>query len=463
MRRKGWLAMSWGVLAGLVGAQACGGRTTDLTAVNNDSESHFLASCHAGGCAEGLSCLLGVCTQLCVEDAECAAWSPSAVCRLDAVGGGSSACDVECGAATDCLGLGAEFHCADGVCRAADERGAGGFFRGCTDGSCAEGLSCVSGQCTQRCRTDDDCGFSGATCGVYYDDERAVSSYYCVLPCEGEATASLACASLGSGGRCVDPECREVFGGQCGDIGRPGAEWTCYDDIAGDVFRERHADLLDDEVCLPARDGRIYDVDYRLCAETLCAGGVSGCAALGLVLETQPIEDPAYAFDSVSPLVGAQGEVRLRDPLNVHLELVAPVERCEYSVRARYWGIQLVDGYTYLSARDAAYWSSSPDRPLDISVEAIQSGLWQAVHDVSVRHVGSSNRGVIIEDSEAEIELLSGGERCALIQELIGVRVRSDLVDVLNLMLETWARGVEDTLECLPCGAPNCELACRYR
>lgn len=467
MRRKDWLAVSWGVLSVLVGAHACGGRTSDLTAVNNDSESHFLASCHAGGCPEGLSCLLGVCTLSCGADAECAAWSPSAICRPEATSGGSSACDVECDAPADCVGLGAGFRCASGVCRAGDERAAGEFFRGCIDNTCSEGLSCISGQCTRRCQGDADCGASGASCQVFYDDPRAGS--YCVLPCEGEASVSPECASLGAGGRCVNGACREIFGGQCGDLGQAGGEWACYDDIAADVLRERHADLLDDEVCLPARDGQVYDVDYRLCAEALCAGGASGCAVSGLVLETQPTTPEASeAVDangvgSPSPLVTAQGEVRLREPMNVRLELLDPVERCEYSVGVRYWGLQLVDGYAYVSASQAAYLSSAPEHTVGISADALQSGLWQPTHGASLGHLESYSEGVTIEDSEAEIELLSGGARCTLIQELTGVRVRSDLVNVVNTMLRTWARGVGDTLECLPCGIANCELACRYR
>jgi hypothetical protein len=464
MRRRAWLAMSWVMLSGLLGAHACGGRTDDVTAVNNDSESHFLASCHAGGCPEGLSCVLGVCTQTCGADAECTVWSPNAVCRPEPTSGGSDICDVECDTQTECAGLGAAFDCTNGVCRAADARAVGEFFRGCVNDSCSEGLSCISGQCTQPCRRDADCGFAGASCEVYFDAERAVSDYHCVLPCEGGLAASLECASLGSGGRCLGGECREVFGGQCGDLGRPGAEWACYEDIAADVFRERHAGLLDDEVCLPARDARAYDVDYRLCGETTCAGGASGCAVAGLVLETQPLAaaEVDAMISGVWPVVAATGEVRLREPMNVRIELPDPVERCEYSMALRFWDLQLLDGYTYLSASDAAFASSSPENPFEISADAVQSGLWQATHDVSLRHLGRSV-GVGIEDSELDIELLSGGERCTTLQSLIGVRVRLDLVDVIRTMLDTWARGVEDTLECLPCGALNCELACRHR
>jgi len=213
---------------------------------------------------------------------------------------------------------------------------------------------------------------------------------------------------------------------------------------------------------MPARDGRIYDVEYRLCAETACAGGASGCAAAGLVLETQPMPDTTNALSSVNTLVSAQGEVRLREPMSVRVELVDPVERCEYSVGVRYWDLQLFDGYTYLSADQAAYQFSAPENTLNISPDAVQSGRWQAVHDVSFGHLGSFSPGVIIEDSEAQIELLSGGQRCTTIQELIGVRVRSDLVSVVNRTLDTWARGVDDTLECLPCGTLGCELACRH-
>jgi hypothetical protein len=149
--------------------------------------------------------------------------------------------------------------------------------------------------------------------------------------------------------------------------------------------------------------------------------------------------------------------------MNVRLELLDPVERCEYSVGVRYWGLRLVDGYAYVSASEAAYLSGAPEHTVGISADALQSGLWQATHGASLGHLGSYSEGVIIEDSEAEIELLSGGERCTLIQELIGVRVRSELVDVTNTMLGTWARAVGDALECLPCGVASCELACRYR
>jgi hypothetical protein len=113
------------LLACLVSAAACG----RLAKRNIDSESHFLATCE-NSCADGASCVCGVCTLLCAEPADCQSLSPSASCRDVDVGecagtpsSGPAAplaariCDVVCAADADCADLSAEHRCQSGHCR----------------------------------------------------------------------------------------------------------------------------------------------------------------------------------------------------------------------------------------------------------------------------------------------------------------------------------------------------------
>ncbi len=89
----------------------------------HDSESHFLVSCDKS-CAEGLSCICGVCTLLCMETSRCEGLSSAAACRAQTVADCSGdaapivACDVDCGADVDCGELSEEHVCRSGRCRA---------------------------------------------------------------------------------------------------------------------------------------------------------------------------------------------------------------------------------------------------------------------------------------------------------------------------------------------------------
>lgn len=460
MRRKGWLrAACFGLLA-LSTIGACAGRATDLTAVGNDSESHFLVQCEPGGCGAGLSCLLGVCTAACADDAQCGRWSPAASCRA-ATGADvtSAVCDVACNDSAECLALGTGFRCIDGACRGASAPIEGGLSRACTaDSDCAAGLRCLDNACSQPCSDAADCGTPGAVCGI---------SGQCFLPC-GEPLLEQPgeCSFLGAGGRCIGDTCGETLAGVCGDVGQPGAEWACYDDIAADVFRQRHGLLLTQDLCVPASGGRLGDISYRRCSDSRCANGEEGCAARGLVLESQ--EMPLESNQALTKtLLSARAEVRLTEPVPLHLDLVDPVERCNYSVSVRFWNIHLFDGYDYVSAYTAENARAEvPWRTWDanlLSVPAIEGGFWQVTRRLALGHAESYSNGAIIEDSEAEVLLVSGGERCRLLEQHVGVLTRSNMTGAVNGALDSWGANVSDTLDCTPCGQPDCQLACRPR
>ncbi|MEY4544946.1 MAG: hypothetical protein RL685_1141, partial [Pseudomonadota bacterium] len=138
MRRKGCSSAIWFGLLTACAIAACAGRASDLSAVGNDSESHFLVHCQPGGCSGGLSCLFGVCTALCADDSECSMLSSGAVCRsatgvADTSGPEQSICEMTCSQAADCRALGADFRCDGGVCRRDDALLTSSFSQACTD------------------------------------------------------------------------------------------------------------------------------------------------------------------------------------------------------------------------------------------------------------------------------------------------------------------------------------------
>ncbi len=93
-----------------------------------DGETHFLRACqpNTDDCGEGMSCLCGVCTQLCSGSSSCEALLPSAQCvsgagaesRAACLGlEAASYCDVLCVSDEDCRLLSLAHRCAGGVCR----------------------------------------------------------------------------------------------------------------------------------------------------------------------------------------------------------------------------------------------------------------------------------------------------------------------------------------------------------
>jgi hypothetical protein len=165
---------------------ACGGSLGKRTA---GGESHFLEVC-AESCSEGLECITGVCTRSClVESPDCKDLSPRAVCTNQSIEPGAVAvCDVGCARARDCTGLGDDFECRAGFCRAgtlpdppSNVGGAGGgpgfepfnddhcespgevqstcsFEATCAELHCGDGFSQFGADgCTRRCASDADC------------------------------------------------------------------------------------------------------------------------------------------------------------------------------------------------------------------------------------------------------------------------------------------------------------------
>lgn len=173
---------------------ACGGTIGQRTA---GGESHFLKAC-PDDCGPGLECISGLCTRGCVVgEADCSDLAPGATCTNQSVEPGRVAvCDLACERDRDCSGLGTDFRCPAGFCRAPspetppDEHsgmgGGGGepgfvpFAPQCEAGlglvsqcsfedTCAE-LHCGDGfsqfgkdGCTRYCDLDTDCG-TGERC-----------------------------------------------------------------------------------------------------------------------------------------------------------------------------------------------------------------------------------------------------------------------------------------------------------
>lgn len=470
MRRDGWFRAACCGLLALSAIGACAGRATDLTALGNDSESHFLVQCAPGGCGAGASCLFGVCTALCSTDLECSSLSSAAVCRPVAAADGTagSICDVPCSTDPDCAGLGPLFSCRDGLCRAPAAELASSFARACTaDGQCAPGLSCIDNACTQRCEVSSDCSFPGASCPRYERQDGTITGGTCVYACEEHPLVQHGqCAFLGERGRCAADLCRETFAGQCGDVGQAGAEWSCYEDLAADVFRARHGALQTQELCMASGNGRLGSFAYRRCADSTCADGQTGCPVSGLVLESQQMPLEPENQSGLNPLLSARAEVQPREPVRMALELVEPAERCEYLVGVRFWNLHLFDGYSYLSAERAQAALAAPTEPLSanpLSTQAIDGGFWQVVQRYELGHADSATPGVTIEDSEADVQLVSGGERCNTLREHVGVTTRDSLTGVVNEALRRWSASLGDTLDCTRCGRLGCELACRLR
>jgi hypothetical protein len=94
-------ALSW------VGA--CSASVSD-----GDSESHFLSACPPG-CPSGLECICGACTKPCSGNDQCKALSASASCVTRDSCASPRACDIVCGASSECAAVG--LVCDNGVCR----------------------------------------------------------------------------------------------------------------------------------------------------------------------------------------------------------------------------------------------------------------------------------------------------------------------------------------------------------
>ena len=116
------------------------------TSTKVETETHFLQSCESS-CEDGLSCICGVCTTQCSDEAQCAELSGSASCAPIPSSCGHVAtmtCDVTCTRRADCAALGADYTCASGRCRAESDAGSGGS--GGAGGAGGDGASGNSGE-----------------------------------------------------------------------------------------------------------------------------------------------------------------------------------------------------------------------------------------------------------------------------------------------------------------------------
>ena len=93
------------------------------SAVDGDSESHFLATCPPG-CPNGLECICGACTRACVTDAVCGALGANATCVTHDACSTPRSCDVKCSGASDCGASGSV--CDHGLCRKSESQRDGG-------------------------------------------------------------------------------------------------------------------------------------------------------------------------------------------------------------------------------------------------------------------------------------------------------------------------------------------------
>jgi len=89
------------------------------------SETHFLQTCEAS-CADGMSCICGVCTRPCEGQSDCADWAGVATCtplgprvaeQRCAPSEQSAMCDAACLSDADCSKLAANRICDYGYCR----------------------------------------------------------------------------------------------------------------------------------------------------------------------------------------------------------------------------------------------------------------------------------------------------------------------------------------------------------
>jgi len=125
----------------------CGGELGS----HSGGESHFLIQCD-DTCANGLSCISGVCTKSCVVDEDdCDDLHASAECTDSLEPGAVAMCDVACNDDEDCESLGANYACEAGQCRGTTDLSSdsdGGSGGGTTNDTTstsggASGLSCT--------------------------------------------------------------------------------------------------------------------------------------------------------------------------------------------------------------------------------------------------------------------------------------------------------------------------------
>ncbi|MDH5671922.1 MAG: BPTI/Kunitz domain-containing protein [Myxococcales bacterium] len=244
VRSKRWLL---GALVALW-ALGCGAHHDG----GGDSESHFLTTCDSR-CQAGLSCICGVCTRSCDDDATCTDLAQGASCEphggdqgLRCDGADTpraepvTSCELECKIDTECSQLGANMRCEAGLCRqrpgldagldagtdagmqsdagpAPDAGSDAGPQPDAASDECSQaaGLFAMELADAQRCELDSECGavLSGSSCGCTRDLVLRNDAD------DGELQRLLELAHPVTGERCLDSssdcDCPEADGFIC--------------------------------------------------------------------------------------------------------------------------------------------------------------------------------------------------------------------------------------------------------
>lgn len=198
-----------GAWLGLGLAVACGATTAKPHA---RGESHFLRTCLADDCGEGLECLSGLCTRSCAADSNsCTELSAAATCsNFRGQMAEAPICGVACAASTDCAVAGASLICVGGACEGQPLRptlDSAPPARPCdvATGLDGQGSSCLLGSINAACLDDasDACEPAGAN--------------GCPGRCQ-ETQPLHICSGFGMAGRCPsDLVCVSAFGMGAGD------------------------------------------------------------------------------------------------------------------------------------------------------------------------------------------------------------------------------------------------------
>lgn len=305
--------------------------------IETGGETHFLKSCSPleDDCGGGLSCVCGICTVTCDNDAVCSQF-PGATCVNESTGRcgqpePAKHCDAECRRDADCGGV-SPFHvCVDGTCRteapapvvpppvdptesqpdAAAEPASSSVSETATDDSTVIDTTSSSPTTSEPSESSDapppnNCGQSGMNPNnlLLIGDSFFAATHQTTAYLEGFARAAGVLAE--------------------GERYRDGSRMV-GNSLAGGGIREQYLTALDDgpvQVVLMNGGGADAfmapcDAPYDACAELLDA--VAAAEALFAEMATNGVTDVVYAFYPDSEL----DEVRARvDFLRPQLESV---------------------------------------------------------------------------------------------------------------------------------------------
>lgn len=270
--RFGWVA----VCGLFVWCAACANSATPDMGV--DGESHFLQTCDKT-CAEGLSCIDGVCTQRCADVDECVGFAAVATCEQPGPDASDSdaRCEALCAFTYDCSSLGSDFECLDGLCRVPPPASGGPGKLG-TNSPCRTGTECASGICEGKGCGEDALGRCSSATGRICPTDLVL---YC--SCDGQTfEGSSGCpgqryAHVGS---CEDGPA-ECQGKGRYQAGKEGSYLPCCQGLTEVFWQVPATDGDGNNVCMNALH-REYGCVEGSCGDGMCEpgeDGACGCVA----------------------------------------------------------------------------------------------------------------------------------------------------------------------------------------